>query len=129
QVGDAAGVSERAAVAGQRGPYVRGGPVPVVGEALDQHRDAVGPVPLVHHGLVVGTASLLAGAALDGPVDVVVGNGVLLRLLDGVVERGVAGRITATRPGGHLDVLDQTGEELAAAGVDHGLLVLGRRPL
>ena len=67
-------------------------------------------------------------AALEGAVDVVVRDGALLGLLDGVVERGVAVRVTAAGPRGDLDVLDQLGEHLAAAGVDDGLLVLGGRP-
>src|SRR5215467_2670499 len=73
-------------------------------------------------------AALQAGAALDGTVDVVVGYRTLLRLLDGVVEGRVAGRVTATGARGDLDVLDQLGEHLAALGVDDRLLVLGGRP-
>src|SRR5262249_40926712 len=68
------------------------------------------------------------GAALDGPLDVVVGHRALLGLLDGVVQRRVAGRVTAAVAGGNLNVLDQLGEHLAAFGVQGGLLVLGRRP-
>src|SRR2546421_7928119 len=129
QVRDAAGVGEVAAVAGQRGAYLGGGAVAVVGQALDEDGDAVGPVPLVLDRLVVGAAGLLAGAPLDRAVDVVVGDRVLLGLLDGVVEGGVTGRVTAAGPGRDLNVLDQPGEQLAALGIDHGLLVLGRRPL
>src|SRR5206468_2867144 len=84
---------------------------------------------LVGDRLVVGATGLEPGATLDGPVDVVVGDRGLLRLLDGVVERRVAGRVTAARASRDLDVLDQLGEELAALGVDAGLLVLRRRPL
>src|SRR5699024_4894216 len=65
----------------------------------------------------------------DGAVDVVPGHRGLLRLLDGVVQRRVAGRVTTTGTGSHLDVLDQPGEQLASLGVDRRLLVLGRRPL
>ena len=128
-VGDRAGVRQRAAVAGHRRAHLHGGAVPVVGEALDQERHAVGPVALVHDRGVVRAAGLGAGPALDGPVDVVVGDRGLLGLLDGVVERRVARDVTAAHPGGDLDVLDQLGEHLAAPGVDDGLLVLGRRPL
>src|SRR6202035_4788848 len=53
----------------------------------------------------------------------------LLRLLDGVVQRRVARRVSAARAGGDLDVLDQLGEQLAALSVDHRLLVLGGGPL
>src|SRR5690606_38329870 len=129
EVRDRARVGERATVSGKRGPDVGRGAVAVVGEALDEQRDPVGPVPLVHHRLVVGATGLLARAALDRALDVVVRYGVLLRLLDGVVERRVAGRVATTGAGRDLNVLDQTGEELAPTGVDHSLLVLGRRPL
>ena len=129
QVRHRARVGQRAAVAGHRGADLHGGAVAVVGEALDEHRDAVRAVALVHDRLVVGAAGLGAGAALDRAVDVVVGDRGLLGLLDGVVERRVAGRVAAAHPGRDLDVLDQLGEHLAALGVDDGLLVLGGRPL
>src|SRR5919198_1754963 len=64
-------VGEAAAVAGQRGAYLAGGAVAVVGEALDQDRDAVGAVALVHDRLVFGAARLQAAAAAYRPVDVV----------------------------------------------------------
>ena len=129
QVRHRAGVGHRAAVAGHRGADLHRGPVAVVGEALDEHRDAVRAVALVHDRLVVGAAGLGAGAALDRAVDVVVGDRGLLRLLDGVVERRVAGRVAAADAGRDLDVLDQLGEHLAALGVDDRLLVLRGRPL
>ena len=112
-----------------RGADLHRGPVLVVGEALDEHRDAGGAVALVHDRLVLRAAGLRAGAALDRAVDVVVGDRRLLGLLDGVVERRVAGDVTAAHPGRDLDVLDQLGEHLAALGVDDGLLVLRGRPL
>ena len=129
QVGHRARVGQRAAVAGHRGADLHRGAVPVVGEALDEQRDAVGAVALVHDRLVVRAAGLGARAALDRAVDVVVGDRGLLGLLDRVVERRVAGRVTAAHPGRDLDVLDQLGEHLAAPGVDDRLLVLGGRPL
>ncbi len=128
EVGDAAGVGEGAAVAGQRRADLGRRAVAVVREALDEHRDPVRAVPLVQDRLVLGRPGLGARAALDGAVDVVVGDRTLLRLLDGVVQRRVAGRIAAAGAGGHLDVLDQLGEHLAALGVDDGLLVLRRGP-
>src|SRR5205085_1777370 len=80
-------------------------------------------------GLPVGAAGLFTGPAFAGFFDVVVGYRTLLRLLDSVVERRVARGVTATDPGGNLDVLDQPGEHLAASGIDDGLLVLGGGPL
>src|SRR6202012_229220 len=109
--------------------HVTRGAVAVVGQALDQYRDAVGAVALVHDRLVVGAAGFLAGAPLAGPFDVVVGYRRLLGLLDGVVQRRVARRITATGTRGDLDVLDQPGEFLATARVFDGFLMLGGGPL
>src|SRR4051794_28843943 len=129
QVGHRAGVRQRAAVAAERGAHVRGGPVPVVGQALHQHRDTTGAVALVGDVLVLGAAGLGPAAAADGPVDVVVRDRALLGLLDGVVQCRVARRVAATGARGDLDVLDQLGEHLAAPGVDHRLLVLGGGPL
>ena len=129
QVRHRARVGHRAAVAGHRGADLHRGAVLVVGQALDQERDAVGAVALVHDRRVVGAAGLGTGAALDRAVDVVVRDRGLLRLLDGVVQRRVAVEVAAARPRRDLDVLDQLGEHLAALGVDDGLLVLRRRPL
>src|SRR5690606_14647034 len=88
-VGHRARVGEGAAVAGERDADLGRGPVAVVGEALDQHGHPAGGVALVGDGLPVGAARLLTGAPLAGALDVVVGDGVLLRLVDGVVEGGV----------------------------------------
>ena len=127
--GDRAGVGHGAAVAGDRGADLHRGPVAVVGEALDEQRDALRAVDLVHDRLVVDAAAVEATAALDRGVDVLVGHRLLLRLLDGVVERRVAGQVGAAHLGRDLDVLDQLGEQLAALGVDDRLLVLRGRPL
>ena len=54
---------------------------------------------------------------------------VLLGLLDRVEQRRVARRVAAAGARGHLDVLDQLGEQLPAPGIDDGLLVLGGCPL
>src|SRR5262249_22525213 len=129
QVGDRPRVGHGAAVARHRYPHFAGGAVAVVGQAFDQDRDAVGRIALVGDGLPVGAAGFLAGAALARLFDVVVGHRALLRLLDGVVERRVAPRVSASDAGRDLDVLDQPGEHLAAAGVFDGLLVLGGGPL
>src|SRR4051794_8352044 len=129
EVGDRPGVGHRPAVAGHGGADLHGRPVLVVGEALDEDGDAAGGVALVGDALVVDAAGLGAGPSLDRAVDVVVGHRALLRLLDGVEQRRVAGGVPTAGAGRDLDVLDQLGEELAALGVDAGLLVLRRRPL
>src|SRR5690606_21236041 len=127
-VGHRPRIGHRAAGAGHGDADLRRRAVAVVGEALDQDGDTAGRVPLVHDGLIVGAAGLQPTATLAGALDVVQGNGVLARLLDGVVERGVAVGVGATGPRRHLDVLDELGEQLAALRVQRGLLVLGRRP-
>src|SRR5208283_153440 len=129
QVGHRTGVGHGPAVTAEGGPHVRGGPVPVVGQALDQDRDPTGSVALVGDVLVGDAAGFLTRATADRPVDVVVRHGTLLRLLDGVVQRRVARRVPAAGPRRHFDILDQLGEKLAALGVDHRLLVLSGRPL
>src|SRR5215467_10103403 len=121
-------VGHGAAVAGQRRAHIGGGPVPVVGQALDQDGDPAGRVTLVGDRLVLGAAGLKARAAADGAIDVLVRHRILLRLLHGVVQGGIAGRVGAAGPRRHLNILDQLGEELAAPGVNGRLLVLGRRP-
>src|SRR4029078_1045478 len=127
-VGDAARVRELAAVASQCRSHLGCGPVAVVGEALDQDGHTGGGIPLVDDGLPVGTAGCRTAAALDGVGDVVVGDAVLLGLLDGVDQSRVAGEVTASAAGGHLGVLDHLAEKLAAPCVDNRLLVLGGRP-
>ena len=103
--------------------------VTVIRQTLHEEGDTVGAVTLIHDGLVVRATGLGTGAALDGAVDVVGGDGVLLRLLDGVVQGRVASGVAAARASCNLNVLDEAREELAALGVNGGLLVLGGRPL
>src|SRR5262249_44062533 len=117
------------AVGGERGAHVGRGRVAVVGQALHQHRDAAGGVTLVGDRLVGRVAAFRAGAAADGPVDVLVRHRALLGLLHRVIKGGIARRVAAAGPRRHLDVLDQLGEQLAAARIHGRLLVLGRRPL
>src|SRR5680860_1584019 len=109
--------------------HLGGRTVAVVGQALDQDRDTVGRIALIGDGLPVGAAGRRTAATLDGVVDVVVGDAELLGPLDRIEQGRVAGDVAAPRAGSHLDVLDHLGEKLASLGVDHALLVLGRRPL
>ena len=118
-----------AAVAGHRDPDLTGRTVAVVAQAFDEHCHTIGAVALVHDGLPVGATGFLAGAALAGALDVVVGHRGLLGLLDGVPQRRVAVRVTTAGTGRDLDVLDQLGEFLATARILDGLLMLGGSPL
>src|SRR5690606_6549046 len=128
-VGDRTGVCHRTAVAAHHGAHFAGGAVAVVGQALDQQGDTVGGVALVHDVLVVGPTGLLTSTPSAGALDVVQRDRVLARLLDRVVKGRVAIGIAPASPRSNLDVLDQLREELAALGVQGGLLVLGGGPL
>src|SRR3546814_8481068 len=60
-------------VAGHGGAHLGGGTVPVVGEAFDEDRDAVGAVSLVGDVLPIGTAGFFAATTLAGALDVEIG--------------------------------------------------------
>src|SRR4029450_7185716 len=94
----------------------------------DHHRHPAGPVGLVGRQLQA-LAAELAGAALDRPVDGVVGDRVVLGLLDGVGQGRVALGAAPAPAGRDLDRPDQLGEQLAPPGVLGALLVLDGRPL
>ena len=75
-----------------------------------------GAVALVHDGLVVG--GVLAGTEglVDGGLDLVLGQGVALGLLDGGGQRCVVvGVRVATLLGSHGDVARQLGEQTPSA--------------
>src|ERR1700739_2000462 len=74
QVGDGAGLAERAAVFGEEVAHVGAGAGAVVGGGLDEQRDAGGPVALVDDGLQRVGVAALAGALGDGALDVVLGH-------------------------------------------------------
>ena len=86
---DGPGRAQVAAVLGERVPYVRGGAVAVVGQRLDQDRDALRAIALVDDRLVRGCVGVGARAARDRALDRVLGHRVRLRLLDRVLEREV----------------------------------------
>ena len=65
------------------------GAVAVVGQRLDEHRDAAGAVALVDDGLERVGVGALAGALGDRALDVVLGHRGVLGLLDGQPERGL----------------------------------------
>ena len=104
------------------------GAVAVVGRALDQDRDAAGAVALEHE-LLVGGALELAGALLDGALDVVGGHVGALGLVDRGAQARVGVGVAAADAGGDRHLADELGEELAALGVERALLVLDRVPL
>ena len=88
----------------ERVAHVAAGAVAVVGQRLDEHRDAAGAVALVEDGLVALGVGALAGAALDRALDVVLGHRGVLGLLHGQRERRVAVDVAAALLRGHRDV-------------------------
>src|SRR5207249_7873545 len=76
-----------------------------------------------------GLAAQFAGAALDGPLDVVLGHADGAGLVDGVAELEVHFRVAAAVPGRDDDRPAQLAELLAPLGVNGPFLVLDRCPV
>ena len=93
---------------------------------IDDDGDAAGAVAL-KGDLFVADAFQLAGAALDGALDVVLRHVLGLGGQNGGAQPRIAVRIAAAL-GGDGDFLDQAGEDLAALGVERALLVLDCGP-
>src|ERR1035437_1277643 len=117
-----------AAVAGEDAADLRRGAVAVVGQGIDHDCHPAGPVALVAKLLVLD-ATLLAGATLDGAVDVVGGHVDLAGLLDSEAETEVGGGVSPTLLGSDRDLSGHLRENGALFGVGGRLLVLDRRPL
>ncbi len=126
---DRARRAEVAAVLRELVANLGGGAVAVVGKRLDEHGDAVGPVPLVDDGVEARPVRVRARALRDRAVDVVLRHRVRARLLDRVLEREVRRRVGPALLRRDDDRARELREELAALGVGRALLVLDRRPL
>jgi hypothetical protein len=79
--------------------------------------------------LLVGAALELAGALLDGALDVVVGHVDGFGRVDRRPQPGVTAGVAAAALGGHGDLADDFGPGGGAAGVGDGLLALDLLPL
>src|SRR5262249_50411375 len=90
--------------------------------------DAAGAVALVGDLFELLTLEV-AGAALDGAFDVVLGHGDFAGLVDGIAELEVHGGIAAAVPRRDDDRPAQLAPQLAALGVDGSLFMLDRRPM
>jgi len=99
----------------------------VVGQAGDVNGHAAGAVAFINHFFVLG-AFQLAGALLDGPLDVVGGHVGVFGGLDGAAQARVLVGVAAAGAGGHGDFADDFGEDLAALGVGRAFFMLNRRP-
>ena len=102
--------------------------VAVVGQALDQDRDAPWPIALVGDRLDRRRIAARAGAARDRPLDVLLGHAQRLCLLDRIRQRRVAFGVPPAVTCGDGDGAGELREELAPARVDDCLLVLDPRP-
>ena len=118
--GDAAGAAHLAAGELEDLADLAGGAVAVVGQHFAEHGHAAGAVAFVGD-LLEGAAFELAGAALDGPLDVVLGHADGLGVVDGVAEPQVRVGVAAAVLGGDDDRLGQLAPQLAALGVDQAL--------
>src|SRR5262249_29663888 len=90
--------------------------------------DAAGTVTLVGQ-LFEDEPFGFAGAAFDGPLDVVFRHADLAGLVDGVTKFEVRLRVAAAVTGGDDDGAAQLAEHLAALGVDGAFLMLNRCPV
>src|SRR5690606_26680522 len=118
--GDAARVGDRSTVTAEPGADLNGRAVLVIGEALDHEPHPVRPVALVHDGRVLDRIAIQPRPALDRAVDVVAGDGVLLRLVYRVRKGRIPGEVGPADAGRYLDVLDVLGERLGTLRIDDG---------
>src|SRR5262249_2524486 len=123
QIGHAAGTAHVAAAALEDLADFAVGAITVVGEDVDEHGHAARAETLIGD-LLKGHALNFARAGFDGPLDVVLGHADGPRLIDGVAQLEVHGRIAAAVAGGNDDGPAQLAPQLAALGVDGPLLVL-----
>src|SRR5262249_13041211 len=105
-----------------------GGAIAVVGKHFHHDRHTAGPIPFVRY-LFERLPFKLAGAALHGPFDIVLGHADLARLVTGVAQFQVHFRIAAAVSRRDDDGPAQFAKQLAALGVDGALLVLDGRPV
>src|ERR1700741_3536811 len=125
--GDGAGLRHIAIVLAEHVTDFTDGAVAIVGIDLGKDGDSARAVALEREFLV-GRAGQLAGAALDGALDVVGGHVLALGGEDGGAQTRIAVGIAATVFGGNADFLDQASKNLAALGIERALLVLDCGP-
>ncbi len=122
-----AGLGHCAAVLGNSVAHVGDGPVAVVGDDVDEDADAVRAIRLVD-GFDQFTALQLARAALDGPVDVVLGHIGRAGIGHGQAQGGVAVHVAAALARSNGDLLGDARKLLAALGVAGRLLMFNGGP-
>ena len=125
--GHAAGLAHVAVVLGHHVADLTDGAVAVVGGDVHEDGDAAGAVALQGE-LFIDDAGELAGAALDGALDVVGGHVLRLGGEHGAAQAGIGVGVAAAGAGGDGNFLDQAGEGFAALGVGGRLFMLDRGP-
>ena len=88
------------------------GPVPVVGQALDDHRHLVGSEAFIQHGLEIHLLIQETGALLDGALDGVLVDAGLLGLFNGGRQPGIGLDFRAAQFGGDHDFAGQLADHL-----------------
>src|SRR4249919_2125793 len=97
-------------------PHVGDGAHLVVGQAVDDHRDAAGGIAFVADFLVFD-AFQFAGGLLDRALDHVLGHVRRQRLVDRDAQPRIVRRLAATGARGDRNLADDLGEDLAAPGI------------
>ena len=111
-----------AARLGEGGAHLARGAVAVVGQRLDDDRDAARAIALVAH-LLVSLAVAAAGAALDRAIDRVLRHVGLAGRENGGAQPRVGGRVGQAGAGGGRQFPDDLGEDLGALFVLRALAV------
>ena len=116
-----AGFGQRAARLGEIGAHLARRAVAVVGQRLDDERDAAGHAALVAHLVVI--LAFAARRLLDGAVDIVLGHVLGARGLHGETQARVHRGVGHTHLGGDGDFTRELAEDLGADSVLLPLLV------
>ena len=127
-IGDAALGGDAAAVFGENRADIGSRSIEVIGGHFDDEGDAGGAVAFVSDFLD-GLAAEFACAFFDGAVDVVLGHGDGLGIVDGGAEAGIGGGISTAGAGGKGDLMSAFAEYPAFDGVYSGFDVLDLGPL
>src|SRR6185312_10498719 len=125
--GHTAGLAHVAVVLAHHVADLADGAVAVVGSDVHEDGNAAGAVAFERE-LFVDGAGELAGAALDGALDVVRGHVLGFGGEHGGAQTRVGFHVAAAGAGGDGNFLDQAGENLAAFGVGGRLFMLDRGP-
>ena len=121
--GHAAVGAEVAAVFAEGVAHVGHGAGFVVGEAVHHQGGAADAVAFVAQ-FDVFHAFEVAGAFVDGALDVVFGHVGVPGFVHGQAQAGIGGGVAAAEAGGYGDFFDQFGEDFAALGINAGFFVL-----